>query len=174
MKRNMARPLGVPALIAIATLSVAGCSRTRNPVTGDSDGQAASAENSTPWATNGAQVTRFPDEIPYGPDAIVKRDGTQVRRSPGSGEVLATLPAGTDVVKLSTHNSEDLVCFDDPTDGGPHLVGWVPQSALAERTPPPEPPPTPPLTEGDADVPPSPPSPSPGGHHHRHRPPRQH
>jgi hypothetical protein len=170
----MARPLDVPALIVIATLSVAGCSRTRNGVTGDSDGQAASAENSTPWATNGAQVTRFSDEIPYGPDAIVKRDRTEVRRTPGSGEVVATLPAGTDVVKLSTHNGEDLVCFDDPTDGGPHLVGWVPQSALAERTPPAEPPPpTPPLTDGDA----SPPSPSPpGGHHHRHPhgPPRQH
>ena len=100
-------------------------------MTGDfADAQSASAENATPWAANGAQVTRFADEIPYGPDAIVKRDGTQVRRSPGSGDVLATLPAGTDVVKLSTHNSEDLVCFDDP-DGGLHLVGWVPQSAIS-------------------------------------------
>jgi hypothetical protein len=149
----------------MSILSVAGCSR-------------ASDDGGTPVpdlsAANASEVTRFADEVPFGPDAIVSHDKTPVRKSPGNGEVVVTLPSGTDVVKLSMHGSEDLVCFDEP-GGGRHLMGWVAQSALEAPTPPSTPPAPAPLAE-DGEAPPSQPpdarAPHGGGHHHH--PHRQH
>jgi hypothetical protein len=169
------------ALLGIALLSVSGCPRSRTDTTGnasDAQAKAASQENSTPWASNGAEVARFADEMPFAPDAVVARDKTQVRKSPGTGEVVATLPGGTEVLKLSAHNGDDLVCFDDPA-GGLHLVGWVPQSALVDSTPPAPTPIPSPTADQDAEPAPQPDPPqpkTPGGHHrpHRHGPPRQH
>jgi len=167
----------------IALLSVLGCPRARTEVTGgasDAQAKGPAQENSTPWAANGSEVVRFSDEMPFAPDAIVARDRTQVRKSPGTGEIVATLPAGTDVLKLSAHNGDDLVCFDDPGAGGLHLVGWVPQSALADPTPPSPTPIPSPTAEQDAEPTPQPDPPQPktpgGGHHHRHphTPPKQH
>lgn len=165
------------ALVVIAILATAACSRkvdfTGN--TADAQGQ-PSTQNQTPWATNGGEVARFPDEVPFGPEAMVARDKAPVRKSPGNGEVVSTLPSGTDVVKLSTHGSEDLICFDDPTSGN-HMVGWIAQSALGDPTPTTPPTPTSPVAD-DAEPPPPSPSPSPspsGGHHHKHpHGPKQH
>jgi hypothetical protein len=170
-----------PAVLAILALSIAGCSRLKG---GGSTGNAPDAEEpsspSSPWASNGSDVTRYPDEIPFGPDAIVAHDKTPVRKSPGTGDILATLPGGTDVVKLSTHSGEDLVMFDDPMNRGHRLMGWVPEAALEETAPTPTPTPTAPIVDEDAE-PPEPPSPNPspsppGGHHHHHPhgPPKQH
>jgi hypothetical protein len=174
------------ALVVIAALSAAGCSKHLD-FTGNADAQGGApgpeGQESTSWAANGADLSRFADEVPFGPDAVVARDKTQVRKAPGSGDVVTTLPGGTEVTKLSAHGAFDLVCFDDPKNAGTHLAGWVAQSALgdpAQPNPAPtsdaalpadddaEPPPAPTPTN------PSPSPPSPGGHHHHHHGPTKH
>jgi hypothetical protein len=166
----MTRRRAVPALFAmLATLALSGtgCSRLGGQAGGTSDAGAPAAENpaSTLWVSNAGEVARFADEVPFGVDATAINDKTPVRQSPGSGEVVATLPAGAEVTKLAAHGSATLVCFDDPKDPGRHLTGWIAQSALQDSTPPPAPPT--PDDVGDAAPPaPDPPQPRPPGHHH--------
>jgi hypothetical protein len=171
------------AIFVVGTLSLAACARSAN----DSSANAADARPPavTPWAANWNDITRYQDEVPFGPDAIVSQDHTLVRTAPEEGIVIATLPSGAYVVRLSRHDNDDLVTFDGPKGGGQRLVGWVPESALADPTPPPSAspsppaPPTPPLppsssadTDGAAPPLPSPsePPPGPAPHHHHHRP----
>jgi hypothetical protein len=173
------------ALVVIAALSAGGCSRHLD-FTGNADAQGgapgAEGSESTSWAANGGDLARFADEVPFGPDAVVSRDKTQVRKSPGSGDLVTTLPGGTEVTKLSQHGGFDLVCFDDPKNAGTHLAGWVAQSALGDPAQPnPAPTDAGPVADDDAEPPPaptptnpSPSPPSPGGHHHHHHSPKQH
>ncbi len=123
------------------------------------------------WASNAPEVARFADEVPFGPEAQT-HDKTTVRKAPG-GEVIATLPGGTDVTKLAAHSTEDLVCFDDPKSGL-HMAGWVAQSSLEDTTPPGPPPgPAPgplPTTVDDGGTPPPSPTPTPKHHHHKPKP----
>jgi len=160
----MTKRIGGPALFALLALTVAGCPHPK----GDS-GDAGGAGGSQGEATNAGDVTRFSDETPFGPEATIGHDRTVVRKAPGSGDMVATLPAGTDVVKLAAHGEDVLVCFDDPKPPGQHLMGWVPQSALQDAVPPPPPSPgpAPAPTMDDGGAPPPPPSPTPHGHHHK-------
>ncbi len=133
----MARRIGRLVALTILAVTIAGCPRAGSE-TGGRPGDAAPsapAQSPVPWAANAADVARFADEEPLGPDAIIAHNKTAVRTSPGGGAVVATLPAGAEVVKLSTHGDEDLVWFDDPKPGGLHLTGWVAQSALEESRP---------------------------------------
>jgi|HubBroStandDraft_2_1064218.scaffolds.fasta_scaffold159852_1 hypothetical protein len=175
-------------VFVLGVSSVAGCSGCSRSAS-DSPGSAADARATavSPWASNWADITRFQDEVPFGPDAVVNRDHTVARAAPDEGNVIATLPSGAYVVKLARHKDQDLVTFDGPTGGGERLMGWVPESALDEPNPSPASPspasPPPPLPADSADgatppVPPSPPEPSPAPgpaprkHHHRpHTPP---
>lgn len=165
----MTRQLGGPALLAMLAFSIPGCARLGTDSGGAPDPAGSSVANpaSTQWAANAGEVTRFADEVPFGPEAITVSDKTSVRQSPGAGDIITTLPAGEGVTKLSAHGTQALVCFDDPKDHR-HMVGWVAQSALQDPAPPA--PPTP--DEEDAappqpDPPPDPPQ-RPPGHHHRH------
>ncbi len=164
----MTRRLGSLAFMVLG-LALGGCP---HPNTSSSSDAGTAPPSSTQEATNAADVTRFPDEEPFGPTAVVAQDKTAVRTAPGGGDLVATLPAGVDVTKLSAHGTDDLVCFEDPK-GGRHLMGWVPQSALQDATPPgPPPAPPPPLPgadDGGTTPPPAPtpPAPTPRGHHHK-------
>jgi hypothetical protein len=166
-ERPWARPWLLSAMLA---LSACPASRGRDP-----DKTPSAPPPVSPWATNAADITRFQDEIPLGPEATIARDGTVIRRSPEPGDPVATLGQGTRVVKVSAHGGQTLVVFEDPKTTGQRLMGWVAEMALDEATPSPSP--VPPLTdggEGDGDVPPPPsppsPNPTPSRHHRHHRP----
>jgi len=150
-------------------------------------GSAPPPGETTAWASNVVDVSRFSDEVPFGPDAVIGSAKTFIRRSPGDGEVIATLNQGALVVKLSQRGSEDLVMFDDPKNEGGRLIGWVAQSAIQDGVPIPVPSntapvPVAPLTDGGswflpdsgpvAPVTPSPTTPNPEPSHHpkQHRP----
>lgn len=117
-----------------------------------------------PWAANANEVSRYADEEPFGPSATVSQDKTKVRKIPGSGDLVSTLPAGTEVTKLAAHGTDDLICFDEP-QGGRHLMGWVPQSSLSDSAPPAPPPSAEPAQDAGPPEPPEPPTP----HHHHGR-----
>jgi hypothetical protein len=162
--------------LAILALSIAACPRLGSEAGSRPDAAVAPApapapaptQSPMPWAANAADVTRFADEVPYGPDAVIAHDKTAVRRSPG-GAIVTTLPAGAEVVKLSARGDDDLVGFDDKKSGGRHLMGWVAQSALQDPAPPPDPTPT--VTEDSGPPPPAPPEPpAPHGDKHQHHP----
>jgi len=169
------RTLGVPVVFVVLGFSIVGCNHLSSD--GGSSPPLQAAPSATPnpptWAANADDVTRFADEEPFGPAATIVGDSVRVGTSPGGGEVVATLSAGTEVTKLAAHGKDDLVCFDEPKPGSRHLVGWVSQSALQDAAPP-----TPPSPNEDEDggTPPAPPDPPPHkGHHHRphkgqHRP----
>ena len=163
----MVKRFGAPMVITAIAISLSGCthkSSDAGPATDDTP----PAQNIAPWAANAGDVARFADEEPFGPTAVVSQDKAIVRKSPGSGDTVATLATGTDVVKLAAHAGEDLVCFDEPKPGGRHLMGWIAQSALTDPAPPPStnPPPNP----GDEDGGTAPPQPDPSQHHHHKRP----
>jgi hypothetical protein len=127
----------------------------------------APAASSSPEAANAGDVSRFPDEVPFGPSAVVAHDRSRVAKTPGGADLVGTLPAGFDVIKLAARGTQDLVCFDEPKPGTRHLMGWIAQSDLIDDAPPA------PATE-DAGPPappdpPDPPDPPPhkGGHHHK-------
>jgi hypothetical protein len=168
-------------LFMAAALSVSGCPRDRDSGNGAPPTPASTV---SPFGSNAGDVTRFQDEQPLGPDGTIAKDNTAVRKSPGTGGVVATLPKGTEVIKISTHGTEALITFDDPKDSNERLMGWVPETAVDESAPPSSPnAPLPPLTgEGGASTddggsydgasPPSPPDPNPSNpsHHHHHHP----
>jgi hypothetical protein len=162
----MTRRLGGLTVFAL-TMSIAACGgRAGGQGGGKGD---AGGQNAAPWAENAGEVTRFADEEPFGPSATIAQDKTKIYASPGGGELVATLPAGTDVTKLAAHGGDVLVCFDEPKPGDRHLMGWVPQSSLQDSAPSPGPGPLPAADDGG--VPPSPdPTPPPnkkGRHHHK-------
>ena len=163
----MNRSTGLSWLALVLALGSSACGQTGAPSTDAGPSVAAVS----PGGANAAEVTRFADETPFGPTAIVVRDSTPARLAPGGGAVAATLPAGTDVTKLARHGSDDLVCFDEPKTGR-HLMGWIAEAALQDSIPPPLPAPA---ADDGGSTPPSPPDPpAPHGHHHRpHRPRRQ-
>jgi hypothetical protein len=168
-------------LLLVGALAVAGCPRDRDSSNGVPSSQPSST---TPFASNAGDVTRYDDEIPLGPDATIAKDKTPARRAPGTGAVVATLPTGTEVTKLSTRGNDTLIVFDDPKESTGRLMGWVPESSLDESAPPSTPPsaPLPPLSgeagpsADDGGSPSTPPDPDPSrpGHHHHHPRPRPH
>jgi len=180
----MAKVVSRVTLCAWAVVAAAGCGRLRSELREHTDGQggpASPGSNPTPWAANGGEVSRFADEVPFGPDATIAHVKTPVRPAPGAGVPFAMLSTGTDVVKIAQRGTDELIFFEDPADSSRHLLGWVPESALQEPsapTPTPSSAPTPvpstmPSANADADVPPPPPmppAPAPGPdskHHHR-------
>lgn len=163
---------GTPAVLVSLLLSLAACPRASSDTAGKSD---ASPTPRVQEAANADEVTRFVDEVPFGPTAIIVQDKAPVRKSPG-GELVVTLPAGADVTKLAARGTDDLVCFDEPKPGTRHLMGWVAQAALMDTpgTVPPSPSSVP-LVVDDGGVAPNPdrPAPRPSHHHRPHKGGRQ-
>jgi hypothetical protein len=150
----------------VGVLLAAGCSRSATD--SPRDAGAARAPSAGSWATNWSEITRFQDEVPFGPLAKVRHDGTAVRQAPDDDNVVATLASGTNVLKISRRGDDDLIGFNDPKGNGQRLVGWVPVSALEEGDSTPDD-----AGDEDADEPatgPTEPSPGPAPRHHHHRP----
>jgi hypothetical protein len=178
----------VGPLLLLGLFSITACPTRRNNGNDVGPGSNGNSGSVHPFASNGGDVTRFQDEIPLGPEALVAQDGTVVRNSPDNGDTVATLTKGVAVVELSTHGLASLVVFDDPKGGGRRLMGWILDSALEDVSPQPGPtPPVLPLTDGGAfdsgggwedSGPPQPapgpsPNPNPGKHHHHRQRPHQ-
>jgi hypothetical protein len=155
-KRAGGRTLGV--VLAALAAGAWGCGNKSNDAPPPPPADQPEKEPAT-WAANAGEVTRFADEVPFGPEATISGDKVQARKSPGSGGVVSVLASGTNVTKLAAHGDQDLVCFDDPK-GGAHLIGWVPSSSLQDAVPPPAPGPS-----DDAGPPDPPPRPHKGHHH---------
>ncbi len=130
----------------------------------DASAPAAPAPAAGPGA-NAADVARFADEEPLGPAAVTAHDNTSVRKAPGSSALVTTLPATTEVTKLSAHGGDVLVSFNDPK-GREHLIGWVAAADLQEPSPP-----SPAEPDGGDEPPPHHGGHHHGGKHHRHHPP---
>ena len=161
----MTRRLRGPVALVGITFAMAGCTRSGSGGGGGSSDDTNPVPSETPstmpWAANAGEVTRYADEEPFGPAASIAQDSTRIRKSPGGGDIVATLPAGADVVKLAAHGTDVLICFDEPMPGSRHLMGWVASSALED------PGKTPPSVDDGGAPPPEPPPPHGGRHHHR-------
>lgn len=80
-------------------------------------------------AKNTADVARFPGETAS--SGAEKIEALSVARtSPRGGNVVATLPVGTDVTKVAEYQTNVLVTFADPKDASATLLGWVGKEAF--------------------------------------------
>ena len=87
---------------------------------------ATDAAPAGPEATNADAIARFPDETPIDHQAAtVQWASNNARKSPPSGDVVATLPKGTNVVQIASHDKYILITFDNPKNAGERLEGWV-------------------------------------------------
>jgi hypothetical protein len=122
--RQIGTLLGVVASLAIVT----GCPKKKGGA-GDAAAEASASDSaaaSGPEAANADQVARFPDEAAIDHQAgTLEWAKTNVRKTPPSGEVIATLAKGTTVTQIASHDKYLLVTFEDPKNSGQHLMGWV-------------------------------------------------
>src|SRR5262245_37245691 len=130
--RRIGTLLAVLALLGIVT----GCPKKKGDV-GDAAAEASAtaavdAAPAGPEATNADQVARFPDEAVIDHTAATLESvKTNVRKTPPSGDVIATLNKGTSVVQIASHDKFILVTFDDPKNAGQRLMGWVVKDAFS-------------------------------------------
>jgi hypothetical protein len=124
--RRSGTGLALAALLAVST----GCPKKKG---GEADAAAEAAATAVadaapagPEATNADAVARFPEETAIDHQAATLAwPKTNVRKAPPSGDVIATLAKGTNVVQLASHDKYVLVTFDDPKNAGTRLMGWV-------------------------------------------------
>lgn len=84
-------------------------------------------------AANEAAVTRYEKETPLtNEEGVIAKDGVQVKSAVNTGTIVATLNAGTPVIKMAQYFSSGvLIMFDDPsTPEETKFMGWVPTTAF--------------------------------------------
>jgi hypothetical protein len=126
-------------VVSIAAF-VAGCPK-KNEGAGDAAPEAAASTAAAadaapptpalPTATNAADIARFGDEVAMNGDAAKIASAAPARKSPPSGEVVATLKPGTDVQKLAQRGQHFLVLFPNPKGGSDYMMGWVQDTAFS-------------------------------------------
>jgi len=85
-----------------------------------------------PTAKNAGDVARFGTEKALANEAAKTVDAVStVRTGPRQGGTVATLKAGTDVVKIADFKDTFLVTFADPKDATTTLMGWIGKEAFA-------------------------------------------
>jgi len=140
------RPALLTPCLCVLALLLAGCPKKSGAgADASADAEAGAAADATaagPEAVNVDAVARFPDETAIDHQAATVQWATNnVRKSPPSGEVIATLPKGTNVVELATHDKYALITFDNPKNASERLMGWIvkdafnPQSAVLPKGP---------------------------------------
>ncbi|MBX3192040.1 MAG: hypothetical protein KF819_33930 [Labilithrix sp.] len=91
------------------------------------------AAPAVPAAKNANDVARFPGETALADDDLKLVDAfTTVRTGPKQGGTVATLRAGTDVVKMAEYQGAFLITFADPKDPNTHLMGWIDKGAFVQ------------------------------------------
>ncbi len=131
--RSMRRWLSVPCLFAMLCV-LAGCPKKPGAgadASSDAEAGAADATVAGPEAVNAQTVAHFPDETVIDHQAAtVQWSANNIRKSPPSGEIVATLPKGTNVVQIAGHDKYALVTFDNPKNASERLMGWVIKDAF--------------------------------------------
>ncbi len=138
---------------------------------------AGEAEPANRKATNEAAVKRFDDEKKLDSLPLAERKGkifaeaVELLEEPPKGKVVATLPKGTELERLSEHQDHTLVLVENPKGQEESLLlGWVSSAALADAgsepqttapAPSPPPPKTTPLPKPKPPTPIAPPKPKP-------------
>jgi hypothetical protein len=126
--------------ICVALLAAsAGCKKkiaADADASADTDATAAApaAVSSAAEATNSDNVARFPEETKIDHVAAkIEEHQAIARNSPPGGDVVATLPHGTEVTEIAQHGNFFLVTFDNPKDKSAHLMGWVSKDAFSPQ-----------------------------------------
>jgi hypothetical protein len=94
------------------------------------DEASAPAPAIAPSAKNAGEVARFASETKIENQAAKVAAFATAHTSPRTGGVVASLKAGTDVVKIAEYNNAFLVTFADPKDASATLMGWVNKEAF--------------------------------------------
>lgn len=125
-------------VVSIAAF-VAGCPK-KNEGAGDAAPEAAPSVAAVvdaappppalPTATNAADIARFGDEVAMNGDAAKIAQPIPARKSPPSGDVVATLKAGADVQKVAQRGQYFLILFPNPKGGSDFMMGWVQDTAF--------------------------------------------
>lgn len=136
------RPAMRKLVVALALFSLVGCNLLKKhgndadasvdaaaeaaaPAPGDTDAGPTGPSTVPVTAKNINDVARFPAETAIADDDAKLLQATAVRSSPKGGTVVATLPAGTDPVKVAEYQTYFLVTFADPKDASSTLAGWI-------------------------------------------------
>lgn len=138
------RKLSATLVIASAMVCLFGCALLKKADPGADaaadaaplDAEVAAVLDAAPvtlviTAKNAADVARFPAESAVTDDDLKLASVGIARSAPKTGTVVATLKAGTDVVKLAEYQSAILVTFADPKDASSSLMGWIGSEAFA-------------------------------------------
>jgi hypothetical protein len=131
---RLTRSVLLTPFVCVLALVLAGCPKKKgdaSDASADAEAGAAAATAPGPEASNVDAVARFPDETAIDHQAATLLwAANNVRKAPPSGEIIATLPKGTNVIQLASHDKYALVTFDNPKTSGERLMGWVIKDAF--------------------------------------------
>lgn len=95
---------------------------------------AAAAPPIVVQAKNVGDVARYPGETAVPDDDAKLLQPSPARTSPKSGNVVATIPAGGEVMKVAEYQGSFLVTFPDPKDASSTLMGWIAKESFSAAT----------------------------------------
>ncbi len=125
------------AIVPLVLCAVTGCPKKKGDAgdaASDAPVAATDAVPAGPEASNADAVARFPDEAPIDRQAATLQwAANNARKTPQSGDIVATLPKGTNVIQIASHDKFILVTFDDPKNAGQRLMGWVIKDAFSAQ-----------------------------------------
>jgi hypothetical protein len=113
----------------VLTISLLGCRvKTRGDDAPAIDAGTISVSGT--GAKNEAQITRYPNETNLSSaPALIAKDGTIVRASPGAGAQVAVLNKSTPCGKVAQFgNAATLIVWNEPD--GTAMMGWVPSTSF--------------------------------------------
>jgi hypothetical protein len=135
------RKLFVLSALLPCVAILAGCPKKKD-AGGDAGDEAAApvavvdAAPAAPAAKNANDVARFPnaEKALTDDDQKLVDTFTTVRTGCKSGNVVATVKAGTDPFKIADFQDCILATFPDPKDPNGTLMGWIPKAAFTTVT----------------------------------------
>lgn len=117
---------------AAATATDGAAATTADTPTTDGSAGTAATPVSDPAAdaANKAKVARYGDEQKLAGEADKLLSGAAARTFPPNGDFIVSLPPGTEVKKIATHDEFVLIGFTNPKDPKESLIGWVTPNAF--------------------------------------------
>jgi hypothetical protein len=94
--------------------------------------EAAAPPPALPKAANEADVAHFGDETKLGGESAKLLSSVIARKSPSTGERIAEVKAGTEVLKVAQRDKSFCVLFPNPKNAQEMLMGWIPESGFSE------------------------------------------
>jgi len=90
----------------------------------------ATAAPVLPNAKNADKVATFPAQTKLEDDGEKPTRNAVVHTAPKGGDVVANIPAGTDVTKVAEYQEDFLITFADPKNANDTLMGWIDKAAF--------------------------------------------